>query len=99
MQHRLDLPGEAAELECIGHFAKKNAIILLEDMHTARFQALVINKCAIGTTQVAQHVLPISIAYLCMTARDRPVIDEKIDTRLATYSLDRGIAQAHLLQA
>src|SRR6266567_1576282 len=76
VQHCLDLPGKTTELECIGYFAKKDAIILLENMHTARFQAPVINECAIGTTQVAQHILPISIAYLCMTARDRSVIDE-----------------------
>src|SRR6266702_4800019 len=98
VQHCLDLPGKTTELECIGYFAKKNAIILLENMHTASFQALVIDECAIGTTQITQYVLSISIAHLRMTARDRPVIDEQVDARLATYSHDPGLAQAHLLQ-
>src|SRR5579871_6180857 len=60
--------------EEIWNLPETNAIILFEQVRVARCQAFLVHKCAIGTAQVAQHVLPVGIADLGMAARNRIVI-------------------------
>src|SRR5947209_873802 len=66
-------------------------------MSTARLQAFIIHKCAIGAAEVAQHVLPVGVTYFGVTARDRTVINQEVGSRLTPDADDFCLAERRFL--
>src|SRR5579859_5807145 len=87
------LPIRAADNEEIWNLPETKAIILHEQVRAARFQAFLVHKGAIGTAQVAQHVLPVGVADLGMAARDRTVIYQEVGSRLASDADNLRLAE------
>jgi len=54
--------------QCERHFTEAYLVVWLEDIHTPRFQALVIDEGAIRALQVTKHILSIGIANFSVAA-------------------------------